>query len=448
MTCPKCNLPSTITTHDFFSNICSNCGTLISETNFLSENILQSSSQILNTISISSKLSRRLENFTHNSTLDKTINSLISKLSLPSHFVPKVKRYYNCCINKNFAKGRTTLLIVSTILYVLCRIEKIQYLLMDFSEITKINLYKLATCYIQFIKIFNIKLNIVDPSLFIRRFCLKLELNDKNIENSVCKYALKVIQCMKKDWICEGRNPSGLCGAAIAISLVLCGYKCDLDVISRIVLINKETIQQRINEFKNTMYVNMSKEDFDRVDITSIKDEKNPPCFVQDNNKNASKLDIILRDKECNVNDENDSYLKSPKHFDSFTVSTVNSPGIKPIDYYDNNELSDLDDNECEEYIENKERYCVKKELWKEKNKEWLNEQEDKKKVNEKDFIEKKRYIKLNEIGYRTPKEAIMHNERFLKMRMKNKGTFIKELFDDPGLVSEINVYKHKTNLI
>jgi hypothetical protein len=113
-----------------------------------------------------------------------------------------------------------------------------------------------------------------------------------------------------------------------------------------------------------------------------------------------------------------------------------------------NNELSDLDDNECEEYIENKERYCVKKELWKEKNKEWLSEQEDKKKVNEKDFIEKKRYIKLNEIGYRTPKEAIMHNERFLKMRMKNKGTFIKELFDDPGLVSEINVYKHKTNII
>ena len=86
--------------------------------------------------------------------------------------------------------------------------------------------------------------------------------------------------------------------------------------------------------------------------------------------------------------------------------------------------------------------------MWKEKNKEWLSEQEDKKKVNEKDFIEKKRYIKLNEIGYRTPKEAIMHNERFLKMRMKNKGTFIKELFDDPGLVSEINVYKHKTNII
>ena len=103
MTCPKCNLPSTITTNDFFSNICSNCGTLLSENCFLSENIYQPSSQIPNTISLSSKLSRRLENFTQNSTLDKTINSLISKLSLPSHFFPKVKRYYNCCINKNFA---------------------------------------------------------------------------------------------------------------------------------------------------------------------------------------------------------------------------------------------------------------------------------------------------------------------------------------------------------
>ena len=326
---------------------------------------------------------------------------------------------------------------------------------MDFSEATKINLYKLATCYIQFIKLFNIRLNIVDPSLFIRRFCLKLELNDKCIENSVCKYALKVIQCMKKDWICEGRNPSGLCGAAIAISLVLCGYKCDLDVISRIVLINKETIQQRINEFKNTIYVNMSKEDFDSVDISSIKNENNPPCFVQhNNNKNTIKLDILLRDKECvlnSVNEESDSYVKSPKHFDSFTGSTITSPKMKLIDYYDNNELSDLDDNECEEYIENKERYCVKKELWKEKNKEWLDEQADKKKGNAKDFIEKKRYMKWNEIngiGYRTPKEAIMHNERFLKMRMKNKGNFIKELFDDPGLVSEINVYKHNTNII
>jgi transcription factor IIIB subunit 2 len=50
-------------------------------------------------------------------------------------------------------------------------------------------------------------LPVVDPSVFIHRFALSLELGDKTHE--VQMTANRLVQLMKRDWIQQGRSPAG-----------------------------------------------------------------------------------------------------------------------------------------------------------------------------------------------------------------------------------------------
>ena len=60
------------------------------------------------------------------------------------------------------------------------------------------------------------ELPLIDPSLFIYRFCNRLEFNEKT--HQVSMTALRLLQRMKLDWMCYGRRPASLCGAAILIA--------------------------------------------------------------------------------------------------------------------------------------------------------------------------------------------------------------------------------------
>jgi len=64
---------------------------------------------------------------------------------------------------------------------------------------------------------------VIDPSLFIHRFCDKLEFGEKL--SVVSMTALRLLQRMKRDWICHGRRPTGLVGAAILIAARYHGFK-------------------------------------------------------------------------------------------------------------------------------------------------------------------------------------------------------------------------------
>jgi transcription factor IIIB subunit 2 len=66
-------------------------------------------------------------------------------------------------------------------------------------------------------------LPLIDPSLFIRRFCGALEFGDKQIEVEIT--ANRLLKRMRVDWLEQGRRPSSLCGAAILISARYHGFK-------------------------------------------------------------------------------------------------------------------------------------------------------------------------------------------------------------------------------
>ena len=83
------------------------------------------------------------------------------------------KRYYNICNNKNFSKGRSSLLLSATILYTICRLNKFPIFLMDFADLTKINMYKIGLSYIKLVKLLNIQIEIMDPALILQSLLSK-----------------------------------------------------------------------------------------------------------------------------------------------------------------------------------------------------------------------------------------------------------------------------------
>lgn len=142
------------------------------------------------------------------------------------------------------------------------------------------NLFKLARCFLKLFKFldFQSQLPIIDPSLYIHRYCKALDLGAKT--KGVTFTAIKLIQRMKRDWMCQGRRPSSLCGAAILIATKIHDVKCSTAEICKTVFVCDETIRRRLEEFKRTSVAKLTKEEFERMDDNHEEgEEMDPPAF-------------------------------------------------------------------------------------------------------------------------------------------------------------------------
>ena len=470
MICQNCGSNKIIYQTELSSSICLECGTVIENYDqIINENPYSENKKIGNNFNL--LISNHIIN--SDNKIKKLFQKLISNLNLPEYFLQNSIKYYKLSSNKNFTKGRSQILICCIILYTLCRLNNTQHLLIDFSDISKINIYKLGYHYLKFIKLFNIKVNIIEPSLFLKRFINKLNLEIK-IQKIILNTSLRIIQCMKKDWLIEGRNPCGICGATIYISLSINNIKFDLNTISNIVKISKETIKKRINEFSKSRFCKFTKEEFLNLNFNNIIEE-NPPSFIKNrlnelNNININENNFEKKIKSENFFDDNENnnltYCESSKSFKNFNDNNnlINEDKNLFLDaqiflnkkhYEENNfelnnfnfnsninnnnfnndeKLSELNENDNSEYIiKDDNEYKIKKAIWEEKNKDWINEQKEKNKINikqkEKNKIKEKEKNKKNiKLNYENPKDAILHNDKLLKIRMKNKASFIDEI--------------------
>ena len=460
MLCQNCGSKEIMYQSEISSSICLECGRVLENIDeIINENPYSENLKIGNNYNL------LISNHLLNSDLKikKIFQKLISSLNLPEYFLENAIKYYKCASNKNFAKGRSQILICSIILYTLCRINKTQHLLIDFSNVSKINIYKLGNHYLQFIKLFNINIDLIDPSLFLKRFINKLNFDLKSQKN-VYDISLKIIQCMKKDWLIEGRNPLGICGASIYLSLSINNFKSDINFISKIVNIRKETIKKRINEFLNSRFSKFRKDEFLNLNLNLFNDIY-PPSFIKnrflDEKNEKNNKDNLLLEKKINseISSDNDNITltksescKNLVNNDNLFLDAQlflgkkhneNNIELKDNNYkdlYNEENLSELSESEDSKFIiKNDEEYKIKKAIWEEKNKEWINEQKEKKLIRKK--LEKMNKDKINRnlnVNYKNPKEAILHNEKFLKMRIKNKVSFMEEiLHNDIFLTNE-----------
>ncbi|KAE9619829.1 putative transcription factor TFIIB, brf1, TBP-binding domain-containing protein [Lupinus albus] len=204
-------------------------------------------------------------------TLDRALDEIIylsSSLGVDDVNVPhQALAFYKIALERNFTRGRKSEQVQAACLYIAFRENNKPYLLIDFSNHLRTNVYVLGAVFLQLCKVLRLEEHPivqkpVDPSLFIYKYTNNL-LKQRNL--AVSETALSIIASMKRDWMQTGRKPSGLCGAALYMSALAHGFKCSKPDILRIVHVCEATLTKRLVEFENTESASLTIEELNAM---------------------------------------------------------------------------------------------------------------------------------------------------------------------------------------
>ncbi|CCD23131.1 transcription factor TFIIIB subunit BRF1 NDAI_0B00970 [Naumovozyma dairenensis CBS 421] len=181
----------------------------------------------------------------------RKLRAVSHALSIPEYITDAAFQWYKLALAYNFVQGRRSQNVIASCLYVACRKEKTHHMLIDFSSRLQVSVYSIGATFLKMVKRLHIsKLPLADPSLFIQHFAEKLDLGDKKIK--VVKDAVKLAQRMSHDWMFEGRRPAGIAGACVLLACRMNNLRRTHSEIVAVSHVAEETLQQRLNEFKNT----------------------------------------------------------------------------------------------------------------------------------------------------------------------------------------------------
>ena len=195
----------------------------------------------------------------------RNIAQVASSLRLPNIYIDKAYRLYQLALQRNFIFGRRQMHVVATCLYTICRQEKSPHLLIDFSDALQVNVYVLGKSFLQFTRLLNLSLPIVDPALYIHRFATRMGLEDKL--STVCTTALRIVTRLKKDGVDSGRRPDGICAAAMLIAARSQGFNKTQEV-AKIFRVAPDTLRRRLDDFKVTPSAQLTLDEFHQNDST------------------------------------------------------------------------------------------------------------------------------------------------------------------------------------
>lgn len=373
----------------------------------------------------------------------RRILHLASSLGLSGQkFTEGALRLFRVAVERNFHKGRSMANVCCACLYILCRMERTPHMLLDFADVLETNLYDLGHTFLKLGKVLSIQLPIIDPSLYIHRFADKLEFGD--LKNTVAMSALRLIARMQRDWMSDGRRPSGICGAALLIAARMHNFFRSMTDVTRVVRIGNVALRDRLMELHSTSTASMTAAQIEAgggedgkwtsLILSDGSEACDPPAFKRLEAKRAlltkrkavespgnetgeeessstaegsnlkrvritpgrtgrttddeqlegefakvlASKELQELERETNVEEELDMATQKRRAAEKETdLDGDFGNGDDEIDEdEDDGELSDLDDEDTEKYLNTQEEYEKKKELWTEVNKEYLEKQE------------------------------------------------------------------------
>ena len=218
----------------------------------------------------------------------RRIQEVAALMRLGPHYVDSAHRLFTVAVERNFVQGRRRAHVIAACLYTACRQEKSQHMLIDFSDALQINVYTLGTCFLKFRRLLGLKLEIIDPALYIYRFAAHLNLDEK--ANQVAMTALRLVSRMKRDWIVAGRRPAGICAAALLIASRAHGFERQHHDVTKVLKVCGLTVMSRVKEFEATPSANMTLDEFHKKEIEG---EVDPPIFTKNRIREARAKAVV-----------------------------------------------------------------------------------------------------------------------------------------------------------
>jgi transcription factor IIIB subunit 2 len=187
------------------------------------------------------------------------IQQLGSALGLSNDVKAMAGRMYGLALNHNFVQGRRVRNVAAVALYLAARKQPENTLmLMDLSERVMCNVWALGDTYKQFCKtimdsdpgelVGNRTVQEIEPLML--KFCRKLEFGTDS--HRVANDACRILRRMKRDWMVQGRNPAGLCGACIILAARMNNFRRTVREVVYVVKVADTTINARLHEYKRT----------------------------------------------------------------------------------------------------------------------------------------------------------------------------------------------------
>ncbi|KAG2517222.1 hypothetical protein JM18_007853 [Phytophthora kernoviae] len=414
--CPTCSCTEIDVVDVSGEAVCVSCGTILEENNIVSSIEFQESGGGAHSVVgqfVSASASKSYGNIgtsgrnygleSRANTLangKKKIRQIAGMLRLGDHYVDSAFRLFALALQRNFTHGRKAQTVIAACLYIVCRRERSPHLLIDFSDKLQINVYVLGGVFLKFCKLLQIHLPLIDPSLYIHRFASQLNFAGKT--HSIATTALRLVATMKRDWIETGRRPSGICGAALLIAARSQSVMCSLHDVMDVVNIGERTLKQRLYEFSLTPTAQLTYDQVGKLEMSRV--ECDPPSFQRHREKEVMEMLLLeserlpLEEKgrkrltrgkraledESEGEEKDDTVLakgmlnKKANYAEDEDKPTVENKDEADKDTAEADTFSDLDDDEINSLLLTREEAEKKKLLWEKMNKDFIQEQEQK----------------------------------------------------------------------
>ena len=101
---------------------------------------------------------------------------------------------------------------------------------------------------------------IIDVEQLILKFARKLEFGDQMYR--VANDATTLLRRMRRDWILQGRQPAGLCGACLILAARMNNFRRTVREVVYVVKVADATVSARLLEFKRTQAATLTVDQF------------------------------------------------------------------------------------------------------------------------------------------------------------------------------------------
>jgi transcription factor IIIB subunit 2 len=333
------------------------------------------------------------------------VDFIAQRLGLRNHIVDEGKRMFQLAAQRNFTTGRKTSHVAAACLYIVCRRDREPYLLLDFADVLHTSVRELGQIYMKLVRLLNLDkvldIPVVDPSLFMERFSQRLDLGQKGSQ-LVSHTAARLIQAMSRHWICTGRRPTGLCGAALLISCKYHGFDRSPSLLAEIVRIGEVTIRKRLYELQTTPTAALTVDQFEAIgdgepEESVLGYQSLPPCLIRNRMKERkmylkgitnNKVPILPIADVCADSPTSDQIqavanqvMESIGGTEGVTAIlgecealALIDTAIEGIHVDDLSDFNSEDEEEISEYILTPEETAAKSAIWHEWNRPYLEE--------------------------------------------------------------------------
>lgn len=177
-------------------------------------------------------------------------------------------------------------------LYIACRQKAGNTtMLIDFAELINCNVFDLGATYKQFLKTISLEdeiesIPLIEIEPLIMKYAQKLEFG--SYTKLVANDAAAILSRMNRDWIISGRQPAGLCGACLILAARMNNFRRSVREVVYVVKAGEVSIHRRLEEFRRTKAGRMTVQQF-RDFSKRLKDTAEPPVVWEARQKEERK---------------------------------------------------------------------------------------------------------------------------------------------------------------